>query len=212
MKKVKRFRVKKHSYDELHDLYKSNPTAFLQKENNNAEEKGFGIDEIDFVPSNLIFKLLCNYMELAFKDNVFFTFSQFVARSTVNDGNIYLMKISDAFRLKLSNGCYIKVCPNNSNGLEISELYIPTEFQSQNYGTVFMNIILQSIYDSFKSMPNIKVECTGGIGFGENFIENSIDNQIKFFQSFGFRIDDKDSNYPDYVQMSFNGTHLYDND
>ena len=58
MKKVKRFRVKKHSYDELHDLYKSNPTAFLQKENNDAEEKGFGIDEIDFVPSNLIFKLL----------------------------------------------------------------------------------------------------------------------------------------------------------
>jgi GNAT superfamily N-acetyltransferase len=212
MSKVKRLRAKKNSFDELFDIYNSNPTAFFQKENNKTEKLGYSIDEIEFVQSNLFFKMLSNYMELAFKDHIFFRFTQFVARSTVNNGDKFLMKISDAFKLELLNGCYLKICPNNLNGLEISELYILPEFQNQDYGTVFMNIILQSVIDSLKVPPLITLECVGAIGHNGNFIDSSIDSQIQFFKNFGFRIVDAVSNYPDYVQMSFNGKHLYDND
>ena len=90
--------------------------------------------------------------------------------------------------------------------------YILPEFQNQDYGTVFMNIFLQSVIDSLKVPPLITLACVGAMGHSGNFIDSSIDSQIQFFKNFGFRIVDAVSNYPDYVQMSFNGKHLYDND
>ena len=53
MSKVKRLRAKKNSFDELFDIYNSNPTAFFQKENNKTEKLGYSIDEIEGCSTDL---------------------------------------------------------------------------------------------------------------------------------------------------------------
>ena len=48
------------------------------------------------------------------------------------------------------------------------------------------------------------LECVGSVGGGSNYVESNISSQTKFFRKFGFRVNQKVSDYKNnYVQMWF---------
>jgi hypothetical protein len=96
----------------------------------------------------------------------------------------------------------IRFAPCDNNGIEITRIIIGSSDRGKNLGSFLMNTLFLFIYETLGYIPPIFLECTGGIYNGEEFIENSIQNQTKFFRKFGFRVTNKKF-YPEYVRMDY---------
>ena len=95
------------------------------------------------------------------------------------------------------------IAPHN-NGLELTRIIV--DEQGKGNGTTLMKLFFYLIGQSgldLETLP-IMLECVGSVGAGSNYVKSNISVQTKFFRKFGFRVEQKVSDYKNnYVQMYF---------
>jgi hypothetical protein len=106
----------------------------------------------------------------------------------------------------------IRIAPNGSEGIEITRILVDDTHKGKNIGSFLMNTLFIFLLETLGYIPPIFLECTGKISNGNEWIENPIQNQTKFFRKFGFRVT-VSKYYPNYVRMDhFQDKFLLDNE
>lgn len=94
----------------------------------------------------------------------------------------------------------IRIAPSENNGIEITRIIVGSSDRGKKIGSFLMNTLFLFMNETLGYIPPVFLECTGAISNGDEFVENSIQNQTKFFRKFGFRVTNKKF-YPEYVRM-----------
>ena len=97
------------------------------------------------------------------------------------------MKYHNCITFYLPDGSHLRFSPHK-DGLELTRLYIIPENQGQGLGTTLMEIFLNYLEKTLNDIPEIIIELTGAVGYGENYISSGINNQSRFYEKFGFLI------------------------
>jgi GNAT superfamily N-acetyltransferase len=103
-----------------------------------------------------------------------------------------------------NNSCFIGFGGNylrfgtRGKSIDITRVNVLPEYHRRGYGTILMDTFLLSFYlvigniEDKNTIPDIVLECCGGVGYGDTQQETPVESQIKFFQKFGFEIYRKD--------------------
>jgi predicted GNAT family acetyltransferase len=71
--------------------------------------------------------------------------------------------------------------------INISRVWVPKSAQGKGVGSILMASVMTILKVFNKgNHPSIVLECVGSVGMGENFLENTIEKQVKFFAKHGF--------------------------
>jgi len=170
------------------------------------------LGKIEFHRNNEVFEkvttsLLQNVLNYNSKN---ITVEERLIHSLVERGRVSVVKIHNSTKITLSNGSYLRFCPYGNKGLEITTVYVKEVNQGKGDGTFLISFLYENITQSLGQFPEMMLECTGRVGFGETLINNDIQKQTKFFRHFGFRVTQEGINYPYYVKMVFDFTKLLD--
>lgn len=168
---------------------------------------GYKIRDVEFIKNNDAFDQICNAL-LDFE-----SFTKIVLgydiKAEVGD-MITLVEKRNGMTLKLHNaitftllndGSHIRFSPYNSNGIEISRVYVNPVNQRKGIGSLLMKLMESSIDFAEAEPEELYLECTGAVGAGKNLQEIGIDTQTKFFRKFGFRVNNG-KEYPHFVSMT----------
>ena len=96
---------------------------------------------------------------------------------------------------------HLRFSPHGKDGLEISRVWVNPNNLGMGIGTLLMEYFFDVVGDTLGEIPELYLECTGSIGYGENKQDSPISKQTAFFRKFGFRVKDG-SQYPVYVSMT----------
>lgn len=107
--------------------------------------------------------------------------------------------VTDYFRYKNNSTCFsVGSCfmrfGSRGKSIDISRVDVPIDKQGKGLGTalidLFLDCLLKVIRDNVDTMeiPDIILECSGQVGFGETLKKTPRDKQVRFFQKFGFEI------------------------
>jgi hypothetical protein len=94
----------------------------------------------------------------------------------------------------------IRFSSYQNDGIELSRIWVAEQNQRQGKGSFLMNLFFDFLKEVLGFIPTIFLECTGGVGVGQNALSMDISMQTKFFRKWGFRVNDKKL-YPTYVNM-----------
>ena len=113
-----------------------------------------------------------------------------------------------------NNSCFIGFGGNylrfgtRGKSIDITRVNVLPEYHRKGYGTILMDTFLLSFYlvigniEDKNTIPDIKLECIGNVGYGDTQQETSVESQIKFFQKFGFDIDKVDIHGYTHLKLS----------
>ena len=83
---------------------------------------------------------------------------------------------------------------SRAKSIDISRVDVEVDYQGKGLGTVVMDIFMTSMYLTIRKMkdistiPDIILECSGSVGYGDTKKETPIREQIRFFEKFGFEL------------------------
>jgi GNAT superfamily N-acetyltransferase len=83
---------------------------------------------------------------------------------------------------------------SRAKSIDISRVDIPTEIQGKGLGSglmrLFLNALIKVIRENVDTMsiPDIILECSGQVGFGDTFKQTPREKQVRFFEKFGFEV------------------------
>ena len=140
--------------------------------------------------------------------------SCFDSGSVVGKNGKYIAKEHPTITLVLPDhgNSTLRIAPNGSEGIEITGILVDETHKGKNIGSFLMNTLFIFLLETLGYIPPIFLECTGKINNGNDWIENPIQNQTKFFRKFGFRVT-VSKYYPNYVRMDhFQDKFLLDNE
>lgn len=107
--------------------------------------------------------------------------------------------VTDYLRYQNNSTCF-SVGPafmrfgSRGKSIDISRVDVPVENQRKGLGTammgLFFNNFVKVLHDNVDTMsiPDIVLECSGQVGFGDTFKETPREKQVQFFEKFGFEI------------------------
>ena len=113
-----------------------------------------------------------------------------------------------------NNSCFIGIGGNymrfgtRGKSIDITRVNVLPEFHGKGIGTILMDTFLLSLclvirdIEDKNTIPDIKLECIGNVGYGDTQQETSVESQIKFFQKFGFDIDKVDIHGYTHLKLS----------
>lgn len=97
------------------------------------------------------------------------------------------LRITRNIRIIFSYG--ILTISIKNDGIEIENLAIEEEEQGKGWGSKLMLIFFDLILDVFGfDFPPIYCSCIGTATLGNEYINNDVSNQCRFFRKFGFRV------------------------
>lgn len=198
-------------FEDVHEEFLKDKNKFIREFKKRHNDVGFKVDTVDLIPNNDVYQTLSNYiLNTKFAEEV--QIETYLINSRVQIHKKFNVKIRNSVTIGFTNGSHLRFCPYEKNGIEISRIYVKEQNQNKGDGTLLMNIFFNSILESLKQFPEIILECTGEVGYGETLIINDIQNQTKFFRKFGFRVNQNESKYPYYVKMVFDFKKLVNNE
>jgi GNAT superfamily N-acetyltransferase len=123
-----------------------------------------------------------------YKDHTFIDVEEY-AMTHVTDylryvNNSTCFSVGDAFMRFGSRG----------KSIDISRVDVPNDKQGKGLGTAMMNLFFNSMFEVIRnnvdtmSIPDIILECSGQVGFGDTFKHTPRHTQVRFFQKFGFEV------------------------
>jgi len=167
---------------------------------------GINVKKIEVIDKNDVF------------DNISYKLNDFFNRSPLKDymkyelseintlveskKGFFTLKHHPCITFSLEDGSHIRFSPNQENGIEITRVYVHESSRRCKIGTALMNAFNSLCYYSIGHLPNMTLECTGAIGFGKNQSLTPLNDQIHFFEQFGFTIKKK-SKTIGYVLMEY---------
>jgi len=83
---------------------------------------------------------------------------------------------------------------SRAKSIDISRVDVEVDYQGKGLGTVVMDMFMTSMYLTIRKMedkstiPDIILECSGSVGYGDTRKETPIHKQIRFFEKFGFEL------------------------
>jgi GNAT superfamily N-acetyltransferase len=166
---------------------------------------GVEITSVTEIENNEIFNTLTSRLKWYFSRS---PLSSFVLYNTSKIATIvgtdegYTLRHHECITFSLSDGSHIRFSPNDSDGIEITRVFVPKKSRRKGTGKMLMGTFFAFLLITLGFIPQITLECTGSIGLGESQESAPIENQIKFFKKFGFQeiyISEKN----DYVKMEF---------
>ena len=107
--------------------------------------------------------------------------------------------VTDYLRYENNSTCF-SVGPafmrfgSRGKSIDISRVDVPNDKQGKGLGTAMMNLFLNCLFDVIRknvdtmSIPDIILECSGQVGFGDTFKHTPRHIQVRFFQKFGFEV------------------------
>jgi hypothetical protein len=196
------------TYEKSYQEYLKNPKQFLGKmkgKDNMGNPTSFNIVKFEFQTDNEPYEA---FREVSFdlnKENrkdYLLVEEQFIG-STIGIGrDKSILREHNRIRIDTPVG-HICIAPHN-DGLELTRIIV--DEQGKGNGTILMELFFYLIVQAgldLETLP-IMLECVGSVGGGSNYTESNVSAQTKFFRKFGFRVNQKVSDYKNnYVQMSF---------
>ena len=195
--------------EEIYQTYLNDPASFIRGQKRDLKKSGFNVKVVEVARDNNVYLCLNNYFKNEFNK---IEVEDGPTYSLVSILGKYTLKIRNSCTLSLTNGSHLRFCPYKENGIEISRVYVKPSNQSCGNGSYLMNLFFSSILSCLKEFPEIFLECTGNVGYGDNLIENDISAQTTFFRKYGFRVDTNSSKHPHYVKMFFDFKNLVKNE
>jgi GNAT superfamily N-acetyltransferase len=109
----------------------------------------------------------------------------------------------------------IAILPDGGRGICISKLSVVPSAQKMGLGSLLMSLMIAYIDFTLDGTPPMYLECMGGVthGAGLGEINTPIQDQMKFFRKFGFRVTKHKKNGDGdckYARMEFDKTKLYE--
>ena len=107
----------------------------------------------------------------------------------------------------------IAVLPDGDRGICISKLSVVPPAQKMGYGSLLMSVMMGYIDFTLDGIPPLYLECMGGVTHDINLgqISTPIQDQMKFFRKFGFRVTKHKKNNDGeckYARMEFDKTKI----
>jgi hypothetical protein len=171
------------------------------------KELGINIRKVEFIKENDPFKAILGKLEDFFSQNIMESLIRYetmeINSLVESKRDFYTLKQHPCVTLILLDGSHLRFSPDNKNGIELTRVYINDKKRRNGLGSSLMNIFLSLCKYALGHLPDISLECTGVVGFGEYQTNTPLNIQIKFFESFGFKV--KKRNKGGYVQMEFKG-------
>jgi ribosomal protein S18 acetylase RimI-like enzyme len=162
------------------------------------------IEKFQKIPKNEVFEALennvCYLSELTGSIPSFTTIKEINSRVAKNRKFIIRKHSTIALVLPEHGFSIIRIAPHGKDGIEITRVVVNESFKEKGIGTFLVCTLYKFLMNTLGYLPPIFLECTGNISFGNRNIENPIQNQIKFFRKFGFRVTEN-RYYPNYVRM-----------
>lgn len=151
---------------------------------NFQKDYGINIIKFEFIENNKVFDELT--LNLPRIENAIMTeYSDIHSVVQIAHNNKYKLKYHNCITFYLPDGSHLRFSPYKE-GLELSRLYIEKENQNQGYGTLLMEIFLGFLENVLEEVPEIMAEITGAVGYGDTLQNNNIDDQLRFYEKFGF--------------------------
>lgn len=119
--------------------------------------------------------------------------------------------ITDHTTLTLPDGSHLRFA-TRSKSIDITRVWVQPHNHRKGAGTQLMNMFLCSLIKNCRvneNCPKIILECTGGVGLGENRQDTPIDAQIKFFNKFGFEFDREDKHGTVHMVLNYHKLLVY---
>jgi GNAT superfamily N-acetyltransferase len=99
-----------------------------------------------------------------------------------------VLKIHNALDYVTADGSVLRISAHGEHSLELTRIQVAKENRNQGFGTLFMELAFNSIERVLGCIPEIHLECTGAVGFGETLEVTSVSSQIQFFKRLGFEL------------------------
>jgi GNAT superfamily N-acetyltransferase len=168
-----------------------------------------GIEIIGFseVENNEIFKILKSRLKWYFSRSPLRFYVKYdisEIHTIVGTDKGYICKKHDCITFSLSDGTHIRFSPDESDGIEITKLYVPAHMRRKGIGKMLLGVLTAFLLITIGEIPKLSLECTGALGLDNVGESESIENQIRFFESFGFRVT-YSSKVDNYVKMEYYG-------
>ena len=196
------------SYENAYQSYLKNPKQFLGKlkgKDNMGNPSNINIVKFEFQTDNEpyeAFREVCLNLNNETLENYVSVDEQFIASTIAISRGKSIMRQHNRIRIETPGG-HICIAPHN-DGLEVTRIIV--DEQGKGEGTILMKMFFYLIVEAgldLETLP-IMLECVGCVGGGSNYVESNISAQTKFFRKFGFRVNQKVSDYKNnYVQMYF---------
>ena len=108
-----------------------------------------------------------------------------------------VMKIHNALDFVCVDGSLLRYSPIGDRDLELTRVQVAKGGRGKGFGTKFMQVTFDSFERVLGYVPEIRLECTGAVGFGETLEETSVLSQINFFKKLGFQLNrfDEEASY-----------------
>ena len=108
-----------------------------------------------------------------------------------------VMKIHNALDFVCVDGSLLRYSPIGDRDLELTRVQVAKGGRGKGFGTKFMQVTFDSFERVLGYVPEIRLECTGAVGFGETLEETSVLSQINFFKKSGFHLNrfDEEASY-----------------
>ena len=181
-------------------IYQSNPITYKKN-----IEKAFGrkIVKVNFIENNSIFNNLTeNFQRIVDEENIVYIFNNrelsypmrdvifqkpiFNIHSLVETKAGFILRVHNVFTIVYKNYGFMQLAPCGDDKLEITRMEI--EEPNNGFGTLFLNILFETLNRIFGYVPPIMAEITGCIGLNNNNGVTSIEQQKRFFTKNGFEV------------------------
>jgi len=196
------------TYESAYQDYLKNPKKWIGKmkgKDNMGNPTLMNIVKYEFQtdnePYNAFREVSLNLNNETLKDYVIVE-EQFISSTVEINHGKSIMRDHHRIRIETPVG-HMCIAPYN-DGLELTRIIVNK--QGRGDGTILMKMFFYLIVQAgldLETLP-IMLESVGCVGGGSNYVESNISAQTKFFRKFGFRVDQKVSDYKNnYVQMWF---------
>ena len=117
------------------------------------------------------------------------------------------VKIHNCITIHFPCKSYVRLSSYGTNSIEITNINVKESSRNLGTGCMLMTMLFMFLNQTLGEFPNIVLECTGNLIFDGFEFKYPLQNQIRFFRKFGFRVSYK-KGYPEYVQMKLDQSKL----
>lgn len=168
-------------------VYKQNVTEELL--NSLKKSTGIKITDVVYENGNVIFDEIKEYVDSVLPIYSKVTEAEVSEIMTVVEGrNNGTLKVHECITLWFIDGSHLRFSPLGKDALEITRLWVKPENHGNGIGSFLMETFENIVIEIIGELPRIELECTGGLGIGDNFQSTPIEEQRKFFEKFGYKV------------------------
>lgn len=167
--------------------YKENVTEELL--NSLKKSTGIKITDVVYENGNVVFDEIKEYVHSVLPIYSKVTEVEVSEIMTVVEGrNNGTLKVHECITLWFIDSSHLRFSPLGKDALEITRLWVKPENHGNGIGSFLMEIFENIVIEIIGELPRIELECTGGLGIGDNFQSTPIEEQRKFFEKFGYKV------------------------